>query len=87
MTCRSLMSSLDDLSSAWKYQIPAVSKSCQNSVAPSDVAENLHVCLEDHGIGGLSGKVGPSTLEQLENAFSARRTEPTRCNMLELKKG
>ena len=35
MTCRSFMSSLDDLTSAWKYQIPvpAVSKRCQNSVA------------------------------------------------------
>ena len=49
---------------------------------PSNLAENLHICSEDHGIAALSGEVRPSTLEQLKNALSAWRTDPTWCNML-----
>ena len=49
---------------------------------PSNLAENLHVCSEDHRNAALSGEVGPSTLEQLKNALSAWRREPTWCNML-----
>ena len=43
---------------------------------PWNLAENLHVCSEDHGIAALSGEVGPLNLEQPENALSAGRIEP-----------
>ena len=57
-------------------------KDAKIQLQPSNLAENLHVCSEDHGIAALSGKVGPSTFKQLKNALSAWRTEPTWCNML-----
>ena len=72
---RSLVSSLDDLTSAWKYQIPVP---CRVEKVPKfgcaiKPCRKLHICSEDHGIAALSGKVGPLTLEQPENALSAWR--------------
>ena len=89
MTRRSLMSSLDDWTSAWKYQIPVP---CRVEKMPKFCCaikprRKLHVFSEDHWIAALSGKVGPSTLEQFKNALSAWRIEPTWCNMLGLQKG
>ena len=88
MTCRSLMSSLDNLTSAWKYQIPVpcrvekMPKFCCSHQTSPKTCTFVPKAMGLRRYAALSGKVGPSTLEQLRNALGVRRTEPTWCNIL-----